>query len=188
LPSFTGGWQNSFSWRGFDLAATIDFQSGGRFLSWTKMLAVKSGQAAETAAINDKGNNVRDPVASGGGVRISGISAATGQPVTAYVAARSYYRNVLGSKIYDPWTEDASYIRLREARLGYTFTKAAIPSFPFRSLNLAFIARNPWMIWQKAPKGVNPAELATGASSLNWLETGQLATARSYGVNLSISF
>jgi hypothetical protein len=44
------------------------------------------------------------------------------------------------------------------------------------------------MISQKAPRGLNPAELATGASSLNWLETGQLATARSYGVNLNVSF
>jgi TonB-linked SusC/RagA family outer membrane protein len=188
LPKYTGGWQNTVTWRNFDLSATVDFQSGGRFLSWTKMLAVKSGQAAETAALNDKGKNVRDDLASGGGVKVSGISAATGQPVTTYVAARAYFRNVLGSKIYDPWTEDASYIRLREARLGYTFSKAAIPGFPFKTLNIAFIARNPWMIWQKAPKGVNPAELATGASSLNWLETGQLATARSYGLNLTISF
>ena len=188
LPRYTGGWQNTVTWRNFDLSATIDFQSGGRFLSWTKMLAVKSGQAAETAAINDKGKNVRDDPATGGGVKISGMSSVSGQEVTVYVPARAYFRNTLGSKIYDPWTEDASFIRLREARLGYTFSKSAIPSFPFRSLNIAFIARNPWMIWQKAPKGVNPAELATGASSLNWLETGQLATARSYGLNLTISF
>jgi TonB-linked SusC/RagA family outer membrane protein len=188
LPKYTGGWQNTVTWKNFDLSATVDFQSGGRFLSWTKMLAVKSGQAAETAAINDKGKNVRDNPADGGGVRISGMSSVSGQMVTAYVAARAYFRNILGSKIYDPWTEDASYIRLREARLGYTFSRTAFPSFPFRSLNIAFIARNPWMIWQKAPKGVNPAELATGSSSLNWLETGQLATARSYGLNLTISF
>jgi len=188
LPKYTGGWQNTVTWKNFDLSATIDFQSGGRFLSWTKMLAVKSGQAAETAAINDKGKNVRDDPASGGGVKITGMSSVSGQMVTAYVAARAYFRNILGSKIYDPWTEDASYIRLREARLGYTFSRAVFPSFPFRSLNIAFIARNPWMIWQKAPKGVNPAELATGSSSLNWLETGQLATARSYGLNLTISF
>jgi TonB-linked SusC/RagA family outer membrane protein len=188
LPKYTGGWQNTVTWRNVDLSATIDFQSGGKFLSWTRMLAVKSGQAAETAAINDKGKNVRDDPAAGGGVKISGLSSVSGQPVTAYVAARAYYRNVLGSKIYDAWTEDASFIRLREARLGYTFSKTAIPSLPVKSVNLAFIARNPWMIWQKAPKGVNPAELATGGSSLNWLETGQLATTRSYGLNLTISF
>ncbi|HWB94557.1 MAG TPA: TonB-dependent receptor, partial [Puia sp.] len=188
LPKFTGGWQNTLSFMGLDLSATIDFQNGGKFISWSKMLAVKSGQAAETAALNDKGKNVRDDLASGGGVKVSGVSSVTGQTVTAYVAARAYFRNVLGSKIYDPWTEDASYIRLREARVGYTITKTVIPILPFRSLNLALIARNPWMIWQKAPKGVNPAELATGSSSLNWLETGQLATARSYGVNLTLSF
>ncbi|HEY4205739.1 MAG TPA: SusC/RagA family TonB-linked outer membrane protein, partial [Puia sp.] len=125
LPKYTGGWQNTVSWNNFDLSAVIDFQSGGKFISWSKMLAVKSGQAAETAAMNDKGKNVRDAVADGGGVKISGISSVTGQPVTAYVAARAYFRNVLGSKIYDAWTEDASYVRLREARLGYTFSKTA---------------------------------------------------------------
>ena len=43
------------------------------------------------------------------------------------------------------------------------------------------------MIWQKAPKGLNPAELATGDTSFNWLETGQLATTRSYGINLNLA-
>ena len=188
LPKYTGGWQNTVTWKNFDLSAAVDFQDGGRFISWTKMLAVKSGQAAETAAMNDKGKNIRDDIAAGGGVKVSGISSVTGQPVTAYVKARDYYRKSIGSKVYEAWTEDASYIRLREARLGYTFSRTNIPSLPFRSMNLAFIARNVWMIWQKAPKGVNPAELATGASTLNWLETGQLATARSYGLNLTISF
>jgi TonB-linked SusC/RagA family outer membrane protein len=188
LPRFTGGWQNSVTWKQFDLSAAIDFQSGGKFFSWTKMLAVKSGQAAETAAFNDKGKNIRDPLDQGGGIKVSGISAATGHEVTAYVNARSYYRNTIGSKVYEAWLQDASYIRMREMRLGYTLSKAGMPSLPFKSVNLALIARNAFMIWQKAPKGLNPAELATGSSSLNWLETGQLATARSYGLNLTISF
>ncbi len=188
LPRFTGGWQNTFTWRQFDLSAFIDLQSGGKFFSWTKMLAVKSGQAAETAALNDKGKNIRDPLDQGGGIKVTGISSSTGNAVTAYVNARTYYRNTVGSKVYEAWLEDASFIRMREMRLGYTFSKAKIANFPFRSLNLALIARNPFMIWQKAPKGLNPAELATGSSSLNWLETGQLATARSYGLNLTVSF
>lgn len=188
LPKFTGGWLNTLTWKQFDLSAAIDFQSGGQFFSWTKMLAVKSGQAAETAAMNDKGKNIRDPLADGGGVKVTGISSVTGQEVTAYVNARTYYRNTLGSKVYEEWLFDASYIKMREMRLGYTFTKTNFARLPFRSINLAFITRNPFMIWQKAPKGLNPSELATGASTLNWLETGQLATARSYGLNLNISF
>lgn len=188
LPKFTGGWQNTFTYKNFDLGAMIDFQSGGQFFSWTQMLSVKSGQAAITAAMNDKGHNIRDALADGGGVKVSGVSAATGQDVTAYVNARTYYRNNLGTKIYENWLYDASYIRMREIRLGYTFSKNNFKGLPFKSLNLAFIARNPFMIYQKAPKGLNPAELATGSSSLNWLETGQLATTRSYGINLNINF
>jgi TonB-linked outer membrane protein, SusC/RagA family len=188
LPKYTGGWQNTITWKNFDLGATIDFQSGGQFFSWTKMLAVKSGQAAETAAMNDKGKNIRDPLDEGGGVKVTGISAASKQEVTVYVNARNYYRNTLGNKIYEEWLFDASYIRMREIRLGYTFSKLNIAKLPVRSINLAYIARNPFMIWQKAPKGLNPAELATGASSLNWLETGQLATVRSFGLNLNVSF
>jgi hypothetical protein len=188
LPEFTGGWQNTVSWKNFDLSAVIDFQSGGQFFSWTKMLAVKSGQAAETATMNDKGKNIRDPLPDGGGVKVTGISAASKQEVTAYVNARTYYRNTLGNKIYEEWLFDASYVRMREIRLGYTFTRANFAKLPFKSINLALITRNPFMIWQEAPKGLNPAELATGASSLNWLETGQLATARSFGLNLNVSF
>jgi TonB-linked SusC/RagA family outer membrane protein len=188
LPKFTGGWQNTITWKGFDLSAVIDFQSGGRFFSWTKMLAVKSGQAAETAAMNDNGKNIRDPLTDGGGIKVTGISSSSKQEVTAYVNARSYYRNTLGNKIYEEWLYDASYIRMREIRVGYTFSKAHYSKLPAKSINVAFITRNPFMISQKAPKGLNPAELATGASSLNWLETGQLATARSFGVNLNVSF
>jgi len=188
LPRFTGGWQNSVTWKSFDFSAAIDFQGGGQFFSWTKMLAVKSGQAAETAAMNDNGKNIRDALTDGGGIKVTGISNATGQEVSAYVNARTYYRNTIGSKVYEAWLFDASYIRMREMRLGYTFSKANIAGLPFKSLNIALIARNPFMIWQKAPKGINPAELATGSSTLNWLETGQLATARSYGANLTISF
>jgi hypothetical protein len=176
LPKFTGGWQNTVTWKNFDLSAVIDFQSGGQFFSWTKMLAVKSGQAAETAVMNENGKNIRDPLADGGGIKVTGISNASKQEVTAFVNARSYYRNVVGARIYEEWLYDASYIRMREIRFGYTFTKASITKLPVKSINVAFIAKNPFMIWQKAPKGLNPAELATGASS------------RSFGLNLNVSF
>ncbi|MGN8068917.1 SusC/RagA family TonB-linked outer membrane protein [Mucilaginibacter sp. 22184] len=188
LPKFTGGLQNNFRIWKFNLAAMIDFQDGGQFFSWSQMLAVKSGQAAETASQNDKGFNVRDPLASGGGVKITGISKATGQEVTAYVDARSYYRNVLGTQVTENWIYSASYIKLREVSLGYTLDKSILTGSPFKAAKIAFIARNPWMIWQKAPKGVDPSELSSGSNSISWIEKGELPTVRSYGLNLSLTF
>jgi TonB-linked SusC/RagA family outer membrane protein len=188
LPKFTGGFQNNFRIWKFNLAAMIDFQDGGQFYSWSQMLSVKSGQAAETASLNDKGFNVRDPLASGGGVKVTGISKATGQPVTAYVDARSYYRNVLGTQVTENWIYSASYIKLREVSLGYTFDKDLLSGSPFKAAKIAVIARNPWMIWQKAPKGVDPSELSSGSNSISWIEKGELPTVRSYGLNLSLTF
>ena len=166
----------------------IDFQIGGKFFSWSRMLSVKSGQAVETAALNDNGKNVRDPLAEGGGVKVTGISQATGEVVTAYVTARSYYRTSLGREIYEEWMFDASYVKLREVRLAYNFSKSALGRIPFNSLSIALIARNPLMLYQKAPKGLNPSELANGNEPISWLETGQLATVRSFGLSLNASF
>jgi hypothetical protein len=152
------------------------------------MLLAKTGMAPETAAINDKGNNVRDPVANGGGFHIVGISAATKQMVDTYVDARAYYRTVLGTHVYEEWLYDASYIKLREVRLGYSIPKKMLGKLPVAGINIALIARNPAMIWQEAPKGLDPSELSTGGQSISWYESGQANTVRSYGINLNINF
>jgi hypothetical protein len=183
LPKFTGGFLNTFKIWKIDLGAMIDFQSGGQFFSWSKMLAVKSGQAAETAMLNDKGFNVRDPLTSGGGVRVDGISSVTGENVTAYVDARSYFRNTTGTRIYEEWLFDASYVKLRELSIGYTFERDLLQNTPFKAAKLAFIARNPRMLWQAAPKGLEPSELSYGSGSISWLEKGEFQTVRSYGVS-----
>jgi hypothetical protein len=188
LPDFTGGFQNTFRIYGFELSAMIDYQFGGQFFSRSKMLLAKTGMAPETAAINDRGSNVRDPLADGGGVHIVGISDATKQQVDTYVDARSYFRTVLGTHVYEEWLYDASYIKLREVRLAYTFDKSRLGKLPIRSITVALIARNPAMIWQKAPKGLDPSELSTGGQSISWYESGQANTVRSYGINLNINF
>lgn len=188
LPDYTGGFLNTFRFHGFELSGMIDYQFGGQFFSRTQMLAVKTGMAEQTAAINDRGKNVRDPLAEGGGVHVVGISASTKQVVDTYVDARSYFRTTLGTHVYEEWLYDASYIKLRELRLGYTFAKNKLGKLPFSSVTLAFIARNPAMLWQKAPKGIDPSELSTGSQAISWFESGQANTVRSYGLNLNINF
>jgi TonB-linked SusC/RagA family outer membrane protein len=188
LPDYTGGIMNTFNIFGFQLSAMIDYQFGGQFFSRSKMLLAKTGMAPETAAMNDKGKNVRDALADGGGFHITGISAATRQPVDAYVDARAYYRTVLGTHVYEEWLYDASYIKLREVKLGYTLPKKMLGNLPINTVTIALIARNPAMLWQEAPKGLDPSELSTGGQSIGWYESGQANTVRSYGINLNINF
>lgn len=188
LPDYTGGFQNTFRYKGFDLGVMIDFQSGGQFFSRSKMLLARTGMDPITAAVNDKGFNVRDAVANGGGVRIDGINVTTKQPVTAYVDARAYYNGVLAKSIYEAWIVDASYIKLREIRLGYSLSRKVLGKLPITGVNIGLFARNPLMIWQKAPDGIDPSEISTGGQSISWYESGTANTVRSYGINLNVNF
>ncbi len=96
------------------------------------MLAVKSGQDAITAALNDKGKNIRDPLADGGGVKVTGISAATHQEVTAYVNPRTYYGNTLGSKVYEEWLFERFLYKNAGNKSWIHFFKRAICEAPFQ--------------------------------------------------------
>ena len=187
LPDYTGGFQNMFRYGNFELSAMIDFQVGGQFFSRSKMLAVRTGLDAITVATNDKGFNVRDNVNDGGGIRVDGISEATGEEVTAYVNPQTYY-GVVGRRIYEEWLYDATYVKLREVRLGYTFHKSDWAKLPFQKIGVAFSARNPAMLYQKAPEGIDPSELSTGSQGISWFESGQINTVRSYGFNLNVTF
>ncbi|GGK76700.1 SusC/RagA family TonB-linked outer membrane protein [Rufibacter glacialis] len=191
LPDLTGGFQNSVRLWKFDVSAMIDYQVGGQFFSRSKMLAMRTGQAAETAALNDNGKNVRDPVSEGGGVKVNGIygpgTPKAGQEVTLYVNPQTYY-GTTARRIYDDWLYDASYVKLREVRIGYILDKSMLGKLPFERVGLALISRNVAQLWQKAPKGLDPSELSSGGQAISWYESGQLPTVRSYGVNLNITF
>lgn len=102
--------------------------------------------------------------------------------------ARTYYRNEVGRRIYEEWLYDASYVKLSELRVQYNLGQDIMSHLPFETMSFALIARNPVMIWQEAPKGINPSEISTGAQSISWYESGQLPSVRSIGLNLNVTF
>jgi TonB-linked SusC/RagA family outer membrane protein len=187
LPDLTGGFQNVLKFRGFDLAAMIDFQIGGQFFSRSQSLADRTGLSEASAALNDRGMNVRDPIDEGGGIRVEGISSVTGERVVAYVNPRSYY-GVVARRIAEDYIYDASYVKLRELRLGYNVGQSLMRELPFQRARISLIARNPLMIWQDAPKGLDPSELSTGSQAISWYESGQLNSVRSFGLNLNLTY
>ena len=71
--------------------------------------------------------------------------------------------------------------------LGAFFVVLILP-ISVSTAKIALIARNPAMIWQKAPKGLEPSELSYGSGSISWLEKGEFQTVRSYGINFNLTF
>ncbi|RYF09923.1 MAG: TonB-dependent receptor, partial [Flavobacteriales bacterium] len=123
LPKFTGGFFNSVSYKGITLSATIDFQKGGKFFSLSEQWGTSGGLLEATAAMNDRGHNVRDDVADGGGVHVMGVNSAGGS-VDMYVDAHTYFAQYNANRLAEPFIHDASYIKLREVALSYELPKS----------------------------------------------------------------
>jgi hypothetical protein len=88
LPKFTGGFYNTISYKGVTLSAAIDFKKEVSF-SLSEQWGNSGGLLDATAAINDRGFNVRDDV-SIGGVHVKGVSEA-GAPIDTYVDGYTYF-------------------------------------------------------------------------------------------------
>ena len=131
-----------------------------------------------------KEKNVRDDIAEGGGVHVTGVSAADGKPVDMYVNAYSYFRQYRNTRIAEPYIHSLSYIKLRELSVGYQLpvTKWTFTKNYMKAAVIAFIARNPWLIYS-ASKNFDPSEISTVYG-----EEGQQPPVRSYGLNLSVTF
>lgn len=180
LPDFTGGIQNAFRWKNLALGVNIDFQKGGAFYSVTRMFNAYSGLGAETAGVNDKGNPIRDGVADGGGLLPEGVLP-SGDENSNYVAAVTYFGRLFD--LHERWIYDASFIKLREISLGYSFNPRIFgTNSPVKGLSLSVIARNVGLLYSKVD-GIDPSEL-----EVYWHEGGQLPATRSYGINARITF
>jgi len=185
VPKLTGGLQSFLTYKSIFFNFSLDFQQGGKFYSCSEYWGNYSGTLAPTATLNDKGVNVREPVAENGGVHVTGVSALDGKtPVDMYVNAYAYFRQYRNTNIAEPYIHSLSYVKLRELSLGYKLpvTKWKFTKSYMQSAGIAFIARNPWLIYS-ASGNFDPSEI-----SVVYGEEGQLPPTRSWGLNLSIIF
>ena len=184
-PDFTGGFSTDLTYKNLTLSANFDFVIGGQFISWTNMWGQGSGLLAESAAINPKGNNIREPVQVGGGVYMEGVDA-DGNELSGYMDAwyHYYYKYRYGN---DCWLYDRTYLKMRELSVRYAVPQRLVDKLGIgmRNVSIAFVATNPWLIYSAAPN-LDPSEL--GGSSYNFLEGGQAISTRTFGITLKASF
>jgi hypothetical protein len=182
LPDYTGGVQNTFSYKNFLLNVNIDYSKGGKFFSLSDFWGSFSGLTAKTATVNDKGNPIRDAVADGGGVHVFGVDA-DGKDVDYYVDAQTYYHQFQGSRISENSIYDLTFVKLREVSLGYKFNVEKLGlGKVFTNASFSLVSRNPWLIYAKT-RDFDPSEISN-----TYGENGQFPGTRSLGVNLKLGF
>jgi TonB-linked SusC/RagA family outer membrane protein len=185
LPRVTGGIQNIFTVKkDFFVVVNIDYQFGGKFFSLSDMWGTFSGLTAKTSGLNDRGIPIRDPVADGGGVHVFGVDATTRQPVDYYIEGVDWCQNPYNLQYQDEFVYDLTFVKLRELSIGYNLPvkKLGLSNY-LHSASIAFVAQNPWLIYDKTNHDFDPSEI-----SLVDGESGQFPGTRSFGTNLKIVF
>ncbi len=179
LPNFTGGVQNTFTlFKNFLININVDFQSGGKFYSLSESLMDNAGLSLQTAALNDKGIPVRDPVEAGGGVHVEGVDK-NGNGVNLYVKASGYFKQ----NVVEDYIKDLTFVKLREFSIGYRIPVSSMKIGKWlQSATFSVVARNPWLIYAKA-KNFDPSEIS-GVQG----EDAQFPATRGVGINLKLGF
>lgn len=176
------GLQNEFTIKNVRVSFSFDGQWGGRIYSQSFHKMTEQGKLKHTL----NGRDSEDGMLVGQGVVDNGDG--TYSPNTKRVLVSKYYAEYYRRANVETNSFDATFIKLRDARIEYIFPKKITEKLKVNHLAIAFFGRNLWM-WTKEYPLFDPEAAALNNSSIiPGVEMGQLPSARTLGINLSVKF
>ncbi len=179
-PKWTGGWSNSFSYKGIVVSALVDAKIGGDFFDEGTGTARWTGQYAETAIGREEG------IIGKGVVNVGSAEAPQYVPNTVIVPANTLYGYNNPRRYHEAAIFDGSYVKLREASIGYALPQAWLAGKFIRSAKLSVVGRNLLMLFSNHPH-IDP-EVDRFGGNRQGFAYGELPSTRTMGVNLNLSF
>lgn len=177
-PDFILGWSNDLSYRNFTLNFVWDWHQGGKFYSYTELGVLNGGMSVETLPGRETGIIGKGVMNDGTGKYV---------PNTVKVSASTYYLGYYNANNNEVFMYNASYLKLRELRLAYTFHHLFGGAASNSDLSVALIGRNLLEFTQN--KDVDPETLALrGQTILPGTEFLSLPSTRSMGVSVGLNF
>ncbi|MEP6507634.1 MAG: SusC/RagA family TonB-linked outer membrane protein [Gemmatimonadales bacterium] len=174
-PKWTGGWNNSFRYRSVSLNALFDMRRGGNIVSITNFFGEYSGVLKSSLAGREQ--DWDKP-----GIVLDGIDVNTGKPNTTTVTAEQYFQNIF--PVMEPYVYDASWVKLREVRVGFDLPTTWASRLYAHTINVALTGRN-LHTWTKVPN-IDP-EFSYSIGNFQGVEFAALPNARTYGLSFRIT-
>jgi len=168
-PDWIAGLSNSFRYKSLDLSFLFDKHQGGEIFSVTNMFGRYSGVLKETLVGRDTG------------IVVQGVLA-NGSQNTKRISAETYNHSLYGT--HEAHVFDASYVKLRELKLGLIVPNRLVSRMGVSRAYLALVGRNLWLS-TNVPH-IDP-ETAFNSGNAQGLEHGQFPSQRSIGLNLSVT-
>lgn len=186
VPDFTGGLNNSFTYKSLNLTFLIDFKSGGDIYSGTNVRMTQAGFTKQTLL----GRAGEAPLTVTGVIQdgTDGSGNAIYKPFSKTLTpgeANNYWGN-LGDRAAEQFVYDASFIKLRQVTLGYNLPKKILSKTPVQNLMVSFVARNLAILKKNTPN-IDPESSYTSSNSQGLDYFGFPAT-RTYGFNVRATF
>ena len=148
------------------------------------------------------GNDIRLAIPNGGGKRLDGVilpdnaeikdgrANVAGTKNTDIMSRYDYYGNPEGwtsiGAPHEMHVHDASFVKLRELKFGYTIPDSLIDQTPFASASIAFVGRNLWIIHKNSP--YTDPEAGLGEGNRQGYQMGAYPAVKTYGLNLRVKF
>jgi TonB-linked SusC/RagA family outer membrane protein len=180
VPDFTGGLNNSFTWKNLNFTFLIDFKSGGDIFSGTDLKMTQAGFTKRSL----QGREGEAPLT------VTGVAPdGTGfKPFTKTLTPgeAANYWEALGNRAFENFIYDASFVKLRQVTLGYNIPSKVWKNAPIRSLMVSFVARN-LAILHRNTDNIDPESNYSSTNSQGLDYFGMPAT-RTFGFNVRASF
>ncbi|HTE27317.1 SusC/RagA family TonB-linked outer membrane protein [Flavitalea sp.] len=188
-PDWLAGINNTFTIGNFDFNFLIDIKKGGVIYSGSYSRMLTNGVIAETLYGRD--DYYKHSVIFGeSGSELSGGAKwdayyADGTKNTRYVTPQNY--EYARPNYAEFVVFDASYIKLREITVGYSFNPKSLARTPFKSARVSLAGRNLAIFHRNTPVGIDPEATSTSGNGQG-IENGALPPNALYGFNVRLNF
>jgi TonB-linked SusC/RagA family outer membrane protein len=180
-PDFIVGFGNEFTYKNISLNMLWDWRQGGIFISRTFSLGSTSGVLESTLPGRENG-------IIGEGIVNTGTAATPKyEPNTTRISAADYYGQYYNRANEATSVFDASYVKLRQVSLSYSFSRSLTQRLKVESIKLGFILNNA-LLFTENPNVDPELNAVQGRRFVYGVEDMSYPSSRSYGMNLQVKF
>lgn len=197
-PDWISGISNEFSYKNVSLNVLFDIHYGGKFISRFYNKGMGAGQLLESAGgreAREVGHEYDDPYYVDGAALVDGAyvpnnisTDGTFSEGVNGIDARYFHKGLL-DHITEGQMFDATYVKLRELKLGYKFSDRLFGDV-LKDVYISLVGRNLFLWTPESNQHFDPEVSAatTGGGLVPGFENMSLPSTRSYGINLSLKF
>lgn len=175
------GWNNTFTYKDFQLYVLVDGKIGGKVVSFTEAFLDYYGVSQRTADSRQAAEQQNITWTNKKGVTYPGILLSDGKTTTSIQA---YYTTTGGpTPLGANYVYNGTNFRLRELSIGYTFRNLFGLS---KHLTVSAIGRNLFFIYKDAP--IDPDTSLSTGNGQGYVDIFNMPTTRSFGISLKATF